>query len=76
MKNKYKGLAEYLVKKDQYLDLNLEQAIYIVRLVKKFEKKELSTRMKEINKIVDSMNLNKHLKDIAYSHIINKGMKK
>lgn len=40
MKNKYKGLAEYLVKKDQYLALNLEQAKYIVKLVKAFEKEQ------------------------------------
>ena len=37
MKNKYKGLAEYLVKEDQYLALNLEQARHIVKLVKAFE---------------------------------------
>ena len=35
MKNKYRGLAKYLVEKDQYLALNLEQARYIVKLVKK-----------------------------------------
>lgn len=76
MKNKYKGLAEYLVKKDQYLALNLEQARYIVKLIKAFEKKKVKARLKEVNKIVDSMNLNEHLRDIAYSHIINKGVKK
>ena len=41
MKNKYKGLAEYLVKKDQYLALNLEQARYIVKLAKAFEKSSI-----------------------------------
>jgi hypothetical protein len=56
MKNKYKGLAEYLVKKDQYLALNLEQARYIVKLVKAFDKKRIQDILKKSDKVITKLN--------------------
>lgn len=65
MKNKYKGLAEYLVKKDQYLALNLEQAEELVRVIEAFFDEQQRDLKKFINKEVKPNTSTK--KDLDYA---------
>jgi len=59
----YKQLAKYVVKKDEYLGLNLEQAEYVVDLVLSGMEKELSKKVKKLNKQIS--NLDKEKKEYS-----------